>query len=87
MVNIDYDMIVFKEGDAFIAYCPELDISSCGDSVEHSREMLKTAVKLFIDEAENMGTLWEILMECNYSKDDNGKWIPSKILAAELVSI
>ncbi|MBF0457742.1 MAG: hypothetical protein HQK99_07595 [Nitrospirae bacterium] len=87
MVNIDYDMIVFKEGDAFIAYCPELDISSCGDSVEHSREMLKTAVKLFIDEAERMGTLGEILMECNYSKDDSGKWIPSKILAAELVSI
>ncbi|MBF0320324.1 MAG: hypothetical protein HQL01_11040, partial [Nitrospirae bacterium] len=59
----------------------------CGDSVGHSKEMLKTAIRLFIEEAEKMGTLDEILTECNYTKDDNGRWIPSKIIASELVSI
>ncbi|QWR76171.1 type II toxin-antitoxin system HicB family antitoxin [Candidatus Magnetomonas plexicatena] len=51
MVSLDYDIIVFKEGGVFVAYCPELDVSSCGDSVEHSKEMLKTAVRLFLEEA------------------------------------
>ncbi len=87
MIKIDYDMIVFKEGYDFIAYCPELDISSCGDSIENSKEMLKTAIMLFIEEAESMGTLEEILAESNYRKDKTDRWIPPKIITSELVSI
>lgn len=87
MISIDYDMIVFKEDKAYIAYCPELDISSCGNDVEHAKEMLKTAVKLFIEEAEKMGTLNDILEESKYSKDTSGRWLPPKLVATELVSI
>ena len=50
MIGIDFDMIVFKEDETYVAYCPELDVSSCGNSLEHTREMLKTAVRLFIEE-------------------------------------
>jgi len=60
MIPIDYDVIVFKENETYIAYCPELDVSSCGNSVEHAQKMLKTAVKLFLEETEKMGTLEEI---------------------------
>lgn len=87
MVPIEFDMIVFKENDTYVAYCPELDVSSCGNSVEHAREMLKTAVKLFIEEAGKMGTLEDILAESNYKKDESGKWLPPKLVATELVSI
>jgi hypothetical protein len=31
MIPIEYDMIVVKENETYIAYCPELDISSCGN--------------------------------------------------------
>jgi predicted RNase H-like HicB family nuclease len=57
MIPIDYDVIVFKEDETCVAYCPELDISICGNTVEHAKEMLKTAVRLFLEEAEKMGTL------------------------------
>ncbi|MBF0565641.1 MAG: hypothetical protein HQK89_10395 [Nitrospirae bacterium] len=87
MIHIDYDMIIFKEGYSFVAYCPELDISSCGNCAEHAREMLKTAIILFIEEAEKMGTLEKILTESNFNKDDNGRFIPAKVIATELVSI
>jgi len=43
VISIDYNMIVFK---------PELDLSSCGNSVEHAKEMLKTAARLFVEEAK-----------------------------------
>ena len=58
---IIYNEIVFKEVNAYIAYCPELDLSSCGSSIEQAKEMLRTAMRLFIEEAEKMGTLEEIL--------------------------
>lgn len=87
MVSIEYDVIVFKEDETYIAYCPELDISSCGSNVEHAKEMLKTAVKLFLDEVEKMGTLEDILEEAKYKKEPNGKWLPPKLVATELVSM
>jgi predicted RNase H-like HicB family nuclease len=86
MIPIDYDVIILKEDDTFIAYCPELDLSSCGRDVNHAKEMLKTAVKLFLEEAEKMGSLIDILEEAKYQKDSNGRWVPPKLIATELVS-
>ncbi|KJR40523.1 hypothetical protein MCHI_003579 [Candidatus Magnetoovum chiemensis] len=87
MIPIDFDIIVFEEDNTFVAYCPKLDISSCGDTVEGSKEMLKTAVRLFIEESEKLGTAEQILNEAGYIKDKNGRWLPPKIVPTELVSI
>jgi predicted RNase H-like HicB family nuclease len=87
MVPIDFDIIVFKEDETYVAYCPELDVSSCGNSVEHAKEMLKTAVRLFVEEAEKMGTLEAILEESRYKKDASGRWLPPKLVATETVSL
>ncbi len=87
MIHIDYDMIVFKEDESYVAYCPELDVSSCGNTVEHAKEMLKTAVRLFVEEAEKIGNLEDILEESKYKKDMSGRWIPPRLIATELVSI
>jgi len=87
MVPIDFDIIVFKEDETYVAYCPELDISSCGESIEHAKEMLKTSVRLFIEEAEKMRTLEDILEESRYKKDASGRWLPPRLLATEVVSI
>jgi predicted RNase H-like HicB family nuclease len=86
MVPIEYDVIVFKEENTYIAYCPELDLSSCGHDVQQAKDMLKTAVRLFVEEAEKMGTLEDILEESKYKKDPTGRWIPPKLVATELVS-
>ena len=87
MVSIKFDRIVFKEDRDYVAYCPELDISSCGDTIEHAKEMLKTAVKLFIEEAEKLGTLEDILSESNYTKDEKGRWIPPELVATDTATI
>lgn len=87
MVAIDFDILVFKEDETCVAYCPELDVSSCGNTVEHAKEMLKTAVRLFVEEAEKMGTLEDILVESRYKRDASGRWLPSKLVATEVVSL
>ena len=87
MMQIEFDMIIFKEDATYVAYCPKLDISSCGNTVEQAKEMLKTAIRLFLEEAEKMGTLEDILEEANYKKDTSGKWLPPKLVATEFVSL
>jgi len=87
MIQIEFDMIAFKERANYVAYCPELDISSCGNTVEQAKEMLKSAIRLFLEEAEKMGTLEDILEEANYKKDTSGKWLPPRLVATELISL
>lgn len=60
MIPMEYDMVIFKEGHTFVAHCSELDVASCGNTVEEARANLKTAVRLFVEEAEKMGSLEQI---------------------------
>jgi predicted RNase H-like HicB family nuclease len=59
---------IFKEGRTFVAHALELDASSCGGSKEKALKNLKEAVRLFLEGAEKMGTLDQILEEGGYSK-------------------
>ena len=39
--------IIEREGDGYVALCPELDIASQGDTVEEARRNLTEALELF----------------------------------------
>lgn len=43
--------LVEREGDGFVALCPELDIASQGDTIEEARHNLTEAVELFFETA------------------------------------
>jgi predicted RNase H-like HicB family nuclease len=43
--------VIEREGDWFVALCPELDVASQGRSVEEARAMLSEAVGLFLETA------------------------------------
>ena len=43
--------IIEREGDGFVALCPELDIASQGDTVDQSRKNLQEALELFFETA------------------------------------
>jgi predicted RNase H-like HicB family nuclease len=44
--------IIEREGDGYIALCPELDIASQGTSVEEARRNLVEALELFFETAD-----------------------------------
>ena len=71
MIPLDYEIIVFKEEKMYVAFCPELDVSSCGNTIDQAKDKLKTAVSLFLEEAEKMSTLVDILEESGNKKDAN----------------
>ncbi len=41
--------VIHREGDGFVAFCPELDIASQGDSIETARDNLREALQLFFE--------------------------------------
>ncbi len=46
-----FTCVVQREGDGYVALCPELDVASQGDSVEEARANLREAVELFLESA------------------------------------
>ncbi len=43
--------IVEREGDGYVALCPEVDVASQGDTVAEARENLQEALTLFFETA------------------------------------
>jgi predicted RNase H-like HicB family nuclease len=52
MAGTSYTAIIEKEGDGYVALCPELDVASQGNSVEEATANLKEAVELFLECAD-----------------------------------
>ena len=44
--------IIEREGNGFVALCPELDIASQGNTVEEARRNLTEALELFFETAD-----------------------------------
>ena len=59
-MEVEFTSQVFREGRLYVAYAPELDVSSCGGSPAKAKRNLLDAVRLFLEEAEKMGTLEQI---------------------------
>ena len=87
MIKMNFDMIVFKEEETYIAYARNWIFRAAEIPYRTQRRCSGTAIRLFLEEAEKMGTLNEILSEVNYTVNHNGRYVPPKIIAAEEVSL
>lgn len=43
--------IIQREGNGYVALCPEVDVASQGDTIETARENLREALELFFETA------------------------------------
>jgi predicted RNase H-like HicB family nuclease len=68
MQDISFTVHTFKEGKMYVAYVPELDLSSCGATDEEARKNIRDAVRGFVEASAEMGTLAEILEEAGYER-------------------
>ena len=85
MTHIEFTSLIFKEGAVFVSYCPELDVASCGDTVEEARRRVGEAVRLFLEESQRMGTLQDMLREEGFVPNDptGASWSPPPLIATE----
>ena len=67
-MEIQFSVQIFKEGRLYVAYTPDLDVSSCGGTEKKATANLLESVRLFLKEASKMGTLRQILEEAGFVK-------------------
>jgi len=61
--------VIEREGDGYVALCPELDIASQGDTIEQAKDNLREALELFFESA---------------SKDEIDKRVSGEIYVTQL---
>lgn len=74
---------VWKEGNHYIAYTPELDVASQGRNPVHAEKRLREAVSLFIEETKRMDTFDEVMSAAGFLKEQRG-WKPPLISISSL---
>jgi predicted RNase H-like HicB family nuclease len=83
--EIQLNTEVWKEGEMFVSYIPQLDVSSCGKTVDEARKNIREAAELFLEESEKAGTINQILEEAGFSFDKT--WQAPELVALEKVRL
>jgi predicted RNase H-like HicB family nuclease len=86
MSRISLEIKVFKEGDVYVALCPELNVSSYGDDIASAKESLREALEAFLEECEEMGTLQEVLEDAGFVKEKES-WILEEPVIKEKIAL
>ena len=50
-MNRQLTAIIEREDDGYVAFCPEVDVASQGDTIDEARNNLKEALELFFETA------------------------------------
>lgn len=66
MKNLVITEEIWKEGNMYVAYCPELDVASCGKDVDEARKNLLEVIEIHLEETAKLGTLKMFLEEAGY---------------------
>lgn len=82
MKDIVYTVHTFKEGETFVAYVPELDLSSCGATREDATRNIQDAVQGFLESSASRGSLDSILEESGYRRNGNA-WDPPEFVGLD----
>ena len=89
MTNIIFNSRTFKEGEVYVSLCPELNVSSFGDTIDEAKASLKEAVEAFVEECELIGTLEQVLEEAGFDKrlEPSEVWMPREPVVEEKMAI
>lgn len=83
---LTFTIQIFREGRLFVAYNPELDVSSCGPTVEKAKKNIRDAISGFLKSAGKMGTLDEILEEAGYTYRHK-QWADPELIVMDRMSV
>ena len=84
--HLTFTIQIFREGKLFVAYNPELDVSSCGTTLEKAKINIKDAIRGFLKSAAKMGTVGKILEEAGYTYRRK-QWVDPNLIALDRMSV
>jgi len=70
---------IWKEGNMLVSYCPELDIASCGQSVEQAKNNLREVILINIEETKTNGIFDQFLQNAGFEEVSFARQSGSKL--------
>jgi hypothetical protein len=71
---------IWKEGNMYVSYCPELDISSCGENIQQAKSNLLETIIINIEETKKTGTFEKFIEDRGFEQSDEGTFSVRKEL-------
>ncbi len=65
-MKIRFTEELWKEGNMYVSFAPELNISACGETCDQARANLSEVVQINMEEMRKMGTLKGFLQEAGF---------------------
>lgn len=66
-IKVGVEVLLGKEDEYFVTYCPALELSSYGITEEEARKNFDAELEIFLEETERRGTLEKILLKLGWS--------------------
>ena len=85
-IDLDIPLVFMKEGGAFVAFSPALDLYEHGDNYEDVFDAFRRKLTIFLAELVKMGTLEKVLLDCGWTKIKN-KLTPPQIIDRKIESV
>ena len=86
MEGVSFTVLTFLEGETYVAYVPELDVSSCGSDPDEARKNIRDAVRGFLEASKGLGTLDEILAEAGFHREGSN-WRAPEFVALDRLKL
>jgi predicted RNase H-like HicB family nuclease len=66
-IKLSVAVFITKENDTYVTYCPALELSSYGDSIEDAKESFEDALRIFVEETQKKGTFEKMLLHLGWA--------------------
>jgi predicted RNase H-like HicB family nuclease len=87
MKKIVVTVEIWKEGNMFTSYCPELDVASCGHTAEEAKKNLVEVIEIQLEETAKLGTLKSFLEEAGYTLEEDMLKTEKRLIDFKEISI
>jgi predicted RNase H-like HicB family nuclease len=73
-MQFTFESEIWEEDGQYVARANPFNVMTCASTKQEVQAALLEAVELFLETAQDMGTLEDILVECGY-KPSNNSWV------------
>lgn len=63
VLELQLNVLVFQQGDYFVAYCPSVNLSSYGDTIDDAKVGFKEVMEAYLEDSKENGTLRDDLVK------------------------
>ncbi|MGH2574851.1 MAG: type II toxin-antitoxin system HicB family antitoxin [Ignavibacteria bacterium] len=79
---------IWKEGEMYVSFCPELDVAACGETIEQAKKNLIEVIEINIEETKKKGTFQKFLNETGFIVSEGDTlYLKKEVVGFEAIEI